>query len=342
MHKIPNLALGKVANRSIIRVFFPRMYRMFDSPKISSADLELIYNQCLLPTIRQFMPNQATHWPPSYNAALHTSRDQRGRFHLGSLDLPAHLLDLFANSYLNTLKDLRPYFNDAYFGHELRGWKAATVHNLDVAADDTDGANAAYERVNALDDLTHVLHMPSINPRQWLIDVGLEFGNPEKVVTWRHNGHVDIIEHLIPDLENAADVLERSSRYYEDHHMHLKDIAGFRWTPGRHSHIIKYIQAYTTEKAVSYQLHDGIFRPRKPSELISVSRLDRLLEDLDRQAKILFTCTGDGTTGDPTPQCGCARLEVRVPLNNAQIILANFPRWLINETMVQLPARLWW
>ncbi|KAI5984195.1 hypothetical protein F5J12DRAFT_787609 [Pisolithus orientalis] len=103
MHKIPNLAFGKVANCSIIHVFFPY---------------------------------------------------------------------------------LRPYFNDAYFRHELCGWKAATVHNLDIAADDTDGANAAYEQVNALDDLTCVLHMPSINPRQWLIDVGLEFGNPEKAVTW--------------------------------------------------------------------------------------------------------------------------------------------------------------
>ncbi|KAI6142091.1 hypothetical protein BKA82DRAFT_4018243 [Pisolithus tinctorius] len=40
---------------------------------------------------------------------------------------------------------LQLYFNDAYFRHELHGWKAATVHNLDVAADDTDGANAAYE-----------------------------------------------------------------------------------------------------------------------------------------------------------------------------------------------------
>ncbi|KAI6009140.1 hypothetical protein EDC04DRAFT_2610733 [Pisolithus marmoratus] len=231
---------------------------MFDSPQIPQLDLELIYNCCLCPIVQRLMPNQATHWPPSYNANLQTSCDHAGRFHFSSFDIPTYLLHEFAEMYLDSIQQLCPYFRDAYFGHELRGWKAATVHNLD---EDVDGGNqhednAAYECVNALDDLTRVLHMPSINPDQWLIDVGLEFGNHGHVVTWQKNGHAVLIQHLLPDHDNPTTAMECSRQYYIDYHMHLKDIAGFRWTPGRHSDVIKYVQAYMTEKAVSYQLHD--------------------------------------------------------------------------------------
>lgn len=76
------------------------------------------------------MPNQATHWPPSYHVALQTGRDHAGRLHLGSLDIPAYLLDDFARLYLHRVQELQPYFRKAYYGHELRGWQAATVHNL--------------------------------------------------------------------------------------------------------------------------------------------------------------------------------------------------------------------
>ncbi|KAI6103250.1 hypothetical protein EDD16DRAFT_1493737 [Pisolithus croceorrhizus] len=344
MHKIPNLALGKVANRSVIRVFFPRLYKRFESPRIPQLDLELIYNRCLRPAVQRLMPNQTTHWPPSYNTLLQISRDQRGHFHLRSFDIPAYLLPRFAEMYLRSVQELRPYFRDAYFGHELRGWKAATVHNLEEDADGGDRRQGGqpYERLNALDDLTHVLDMPSINPDQWLVDVGLEFGKHGHVVTWRRNGHAELGRYLLPDHDDPAAAMERSRKYYVDYHMHLKDIAGFRWTPGRNSDVIKYVQAYTTEKAISYQLHDGIFRPRKPSELLSDKQTERLLDDLNKQATIIFNCTGNGDVWRGQPQDACARLEVRVPLNHAQDVLTGMPRHVIDDTMVQIPARTWW
>ncbi|KAH0826430.1 hypothetical protein J3R83DRAFT_5408 [Lanmaoa asiatica] len=278
MHTIPNLPLGKVANCSSVCIFFPRMYGAFDSKKISQPDLELIYNRALRPIIRRIMPNQATHWPPTYDAAMRISRDHAGRLHLGSLNIPAHLLSDFATSCLESIQALRPYFRDAYFGHELRGWKAATVHNLDPDAPDAPDAQnqqgpqhpqPAYERVNALHDLTRVLDMNAINQDQWLVDIGVEFGIPGKVVTWRSSGHHALVRYLLPDVQNPAAILGRSKKYYVDNQMHLKDLAGFRWTPGSHSDILHYVQAYTTEKAISYQLHQGIFRLRKPSELLA-------------------------------------------------------------------------
>ena len=347
MHKIPNLPLGKVANRSVIRIFFPRMYHLFDSNKIPSSDIELIYNRCLLPVIRQLMPNQATHWPVNYNVALETSRDIVGRLHLGTVDVPAHLLADFARLYLDMLAPLRPYFRDAYFAHELRGWKAATVHN--IVRQNPQQQNGGpeddlqYERIHALNDLTRVLHMPSIQLDQWLIDVGIKFGIPGKIVTWRSVGHSALVQYLFPNLDNVQRALDRSKTFYVDNQMHLKDIAGFRWTPKNNTDMISYAQAYTTEKSVSYQLHQGIFRIRKPSELLAQHTITRLIDDLDKQSAILFTCTGDDDDHpEASPQEGCARLEIRVPLANANRVLISFPQHLHNQTLIQIPARHWW
>lgn len=346
MHKIPNIPLGKVANRSIIRVFFPRMYHQFDSNLVSPADLTIIYNRALLPIIRRLMPNQATHWPPSYEIAMQTSRDRGGRLHFGSLDIPHHLLPEFARSYLRSVEDLRPYFRDAYFGHELRGWKAATVHNLEPEEDAEEQPPAVpYERVEALEDLTRVLDISAIHPDQWMVDVGLEFGLRGKVVTWRTHGHKALVRHLVPQLRNPDRTLKANKGFYQDPQMHMKDISGFRWNSAKHSDVFKYIQAYTTEKSISYQLHDGIFRYRKPSELLSHRVCERLLKDLDSQSTILFACTGDREENgqrDDAPQEGCARLEVRVSLRRANEVLTAFPRNLWNQTLVQIPAQYWW
>lgn len=339
MHKIPNFPLGKVANRSCIRVFFPRMYHRFESNRIPTPDIELIYNRCLRPLVQRLMPNQATHWPPTYHVALQTARDHAGRLHFSSLDIPAHILPEFATSYLETIQPLRPYFREAYFGHELRGWKAATVHNLA----NHDQPDNYYERVNALEDLTRVLHMPSIQHNQWLVDVGLEFGLPGKIVTWRSTSHHALVRHLLPDVPNLERTFDRSKTCFVDNQMHLKDFAGFRWTPSRNIETISYVQAYTTEKAVSYQLHDGIFRPRKALELLSKRTCTKLIDDLDQQSGILFTCAGnDEDHPEIQPQEGCARLEVRVPLSHANDIITDFPNDLINQTMVQIPAHHWW
>lgn len=350
MHSIPNIALGKVANRSVVRVFFPRLYSALQSRKIPTASLELIYNRCLLPTIRNLMRNQATHWPPNYQTALDTGRDHAGRLHFRSLDVPAHLMGDFSRLYLRALEDLGDNFKDAYFGHELRGWKAATVHNLNFNPADEDGRlendpaapSPAHERVVALEDLTRVLDMEAVNRNQWLIDIGLEFGVPGKVVTWRALGHEALIHFLLPDLDNPGTVISRSKTFYVDPQMHLQDIAGFRWSPGSRSNVFKYIQAYTTEKEISYQLHTGIFSRRKASELLSRRQSAKLTADVEQQSQIIHTCTGDDPEANQMPQEGCARLEVRVSLADVDDVLTHFPPDLLNQTMVQIKARNWW
>ena len=138
----------------------------------------------------------------------------------------------------------------------------------------------------------------------------LEVGIAGKVVTWRAQGHQALIHFLFPDHDDAGRALTCSKHYYVDHQIHLKDLSGFCWTPGPHSDLFHYIQAYTTEKAISYQLHQGIFSFWNPSELLSERLCRKLLNDLETQSEIISDCTGDAPEQRNSPQEGCARLEV--------------------------------
>ncbi|KAI9566703.1 hypothetical protein HD554DRAFT_2040076 [Boletus coccyginus] len=160
MYSIPNVALGKVANQFAIHVFFPQMCQRAESKKILTRDLESIYDQYLHPLIL------STHWSRDYKSAVEISWDHGGHLHFSSFNIPSHLLDEFFHLYLEWIQTLCPYFQDAYFGHELHGWKAATIHNLEDNGEENrqDGQHGPiYKHVNALEDLTRVLVMESIN-----------------------------------------------------------------------------------------------------------------------------------------------------------------------------------
>ena len=328
MHAIPNVPFGKVTNRHVVRLFFPRMYDRQETNAVPSTDLASIYDRALRPIMLNLMPNQAGHWPVTYDAAVALYRDRHGHIRPGSLDVPSHLLPDLARDFLNRISALQPYFRDAYFGHELRGWKGATVHD---PADEDD-------RQEGLADLTNLLDMDLINRQLWNVDVALEFGVPRHIVTWRADAHERIIRWILPDIQNI-DRVTSSKRFYHDKAMHLQDIAGFRWAPSQQQgHGVRYIQAYTTEKAVSYQHHDGLFSPHSPEEPLYKPRHRKLLQALDKQSEILQACAG-GTASEQ--QDGCARLEIRVPLSRAEDVLLD-PLQIVEATIVKIPSREWW
>ena len=55
-------------------------------------------------------------------------RDDKGQLHLGSVDVPAGVISTFTEALLRYL-NLVLEFEDAYFLHEFRGHKGATVHD---------------------------------------------------------------------------------------------------------------------------------------------------------------------------------------------------------------------
>ncbi|KAG1793321.1 uncharacterized protein HD556DRAFT_1238042 [Suillus plorans] len=169
MHKIPNMPLGKVQQRHVVRIFFPRLYSTeWPVDQLTQDKLALIYDQCLRPTMLEVVPESRDKWPTTYAAAYAQSRSRTGSLAFSSTDIPWYRLEQVATTLLAKLADLGPGFRDAYFGHELRGTKGATIHN----GRDED------ERRLAMDDLFEHVDVDSLDPEQWHVDVALTIGVP--------------------------------------------------------------------------------------------------------------------------------------------------------------------
>ncbi|KIK32002.1 hypothetical protein CY34DRAFT_102396, partial [Suillus luteus UH-Slu-Lm8-n1] len=57
MHKIPNMPLGKVQQRHVVRIFFPRLYNaQWPVDRLPQDKLALIYDRCFCPMMLEIVP----------------------------------------------------------------------------------------------------------------------------------------------------------------------------------------------------------------------------------------------------------------------------------------------
>ncbi|KAI6117767.1 hypothetical protein EV401DRAFT_1863161 [Pisolithus croceorrhizus] len=336
LHKVPNFALGKVAQRSVTRVFFPRKYVQDAQATITQSEFEVIYDECLRPAIERLLPESTARWPISYRAALELYRcrndGESGRLAVATVELPWMILDQFSGSFLQLLADQNVVFRDAYFVHEVCGIKGASIHRLD----DLPGAQSA------LDEMLDHLDLHAINDENWFIDVGLEIGKPDHVVTWFADGHELLLQNVLSQSSHQAVAnLMKSKKFKTDHMALLKDCAGFRAEMTvriQDNDHVNYICAYCTEKNVHYQRHPGLYRYRRADELQIPEKHKKIIDDLNTMSETLVECSS--TQG--TLQTGSARLEVRVPLHRAITANRFFDERLLELTVVSIPAKTWW
>ncbi|KAG1893108.1 uncharacterized protein F5891DRAFT_963475, partial [Suillus fuscotomentosus] len=337
MHKIPNVPLGKVEQRHVVRIFFPRLYTAAsEDPSrvgLSQEDLALIYDRCLRPTMIQYLPETRDRWPTSYNIALTHARTSTGSLAFNTVDVAWRVLEDLAIPFLTKLGEEKDEFRDAYFVHELRGKKNAAMHDGEVAA----------ERRTALDEVFEHVNGRHLDPRQWHVDVALTIGLPGHVVTWRESSHREILNFLMPHAgpDRIDRLMKKKSAFHVDRHLQIKEFAGFRanTTTVARADGISYIQAYCTEKNVTYSLSPGVFRRRRAKELLEKKTLEKILSDLDIMSDVFFECTGDGVV---VGRDGCARLEVRVPLDKALNWLPTLPEDFVQRCVIAIDRRQWW
>ena len=329
LSKIPNCALGTVGSRHLTRVFFPKLYVDHAVPALRQDQLERLYNSCIRPAVMEVIPSQASHWPVDYRSALIQYRDTTGRLHFSSMALPPICLVEFCEALLTRL-DVIPEFENAYFGHELRGLKGGTAHE-DEGRHPERAFNTFFEHIDTA----------RIDPANWLVDVGLEIYDPGNVVQWSRHSHSAILKYLMPSLSDAqVESLKRRKTFHLDNVSQLDDFAGFRSEPGQfgQEHGITYINVYTTDKCPTYQLHTGIWRRRRCKDLFP-KQLEKLIEELDTMSKTYKSCAGGG--GQPAQE-GCARLEIRVRLVRAQDALRNAPQDTIVRWTYSVDPTVWW
>ena len=311
-------------------MFFPHLYQQGQSPALSSETRTLIYDNCLRPAVLAVNPFDQSRWPITYSAATTLYRDDKGRFHFGTMDLPSHILGKFCDKLLELFQqhaDLR----DAFFLHEIRGTKSESHHQLNEK-----------ERCLALDGVLHRFDRLKMNPDNWFIDVGLEVRHEGHVLQWLTSGHRQILAFLLPSAsaDQIGAVLKSPSKYFCDLSAQLRDLGGFRAIPGPQGRLdrIAYMNVYTTDKSATYQLHQGVFKRRKGWHLFS-GTIGQLLRDLKSIAHTFQICGDPNVAGGHE---GNARMEIRVPLCLVDKVLLELPERLVENAIISFECSTFW
>jgi hypothetical protein len=318
--------------RHITRIFFPHLYHKTQKdPKLTQEHLAQLYDDCIRPAVIEAIPSHSSHWPVNYSTNFLQARDIKGKLHFGTIAIPPAHLVAFCDALLPHLDSIDS-FKKAYFVHELRGLKGGTAHtDNDDGINTEDAFNAVFDNV----DMSRVLE------DNWHVDVALEIHDPGMVVQWSTSAHSAILKYILPSLDSQQiSKLQKRPTFHLDHVAQLEDFAGFRFEPGLcgAQNGVKYINVYTTDKSPTYQLHIGVWRRRTCQDLLPKA-LDKLLEDLVKMSTTYKSCSG--SQGD-TPQEGCARLEIRVPLALARTALRNPPQENLRRWTFSIPTNLWW
>jgi hypothetical protein len=325
------MALGKVDRRHITRIFFPGLYRRGQNPSIPPETMTLIYEKCLRPAVVSLNPVDRSRWPITYSTAMTLYRDQKGQFHFSTVDFPSNLLDKLGPKLLEMFQ-MQDGLQDAFFVHELRGTKGGSHH---------DPSNAEARRA-ALNTVFHFFNMSLVKPEDWVVDIGLEIQHEGHILQWLTKGHRHLLHFLLPSsTEGKIDsILASQTQYHRDLSAQLEDLGGFRAHPGSRGKEdeVYYINAYTTDKCATYQLHDGIFKRRQAWHLFPAS-IGKFIKDLERMAEIFRFCGHSPNVGGHE---GNARLEIRVPFHLADQALLHMPNRVIQDTLVTFDCKLFW
>jgi len=210
------------------------------------------------------------------------------------------------------------------FGTEIRGVKNDTEHQPHLDDD------VQQRLVQMLNDVKYSHEELTGN---WFIDVAVELIISGKAVVWRADCYAPIMQQLFDIPEQVVDdVSGNRNRFEKDVSQHLTEVAGFRahFSKPAGPFKISYIQAYTTDKSLTYHPtahHFAKFLTGKIAMDPASKYTDSLLAAYEEA----------GGKNDVA-----ARLEVRVPISMATQVLRRFTLDLFRNTTLIFPRGLWW
>jgi hypothetical protein len=288
--------------------------------------LRLLYDECIRKAAIEVLPGESGHWPPSYDSEMKRMRDKRGQLNPSTKRIPAHSVNSFGRSLLRRVKAFS-WGQSAFFLHQFRGTRGATVHDPTLEAE-----------VAALDDYLLYVNPYNLIVDNWYIDIGMEIQDPGYVIWWRPEAFWRLIRGILETTdENAARISELKT-FYRDPAAQLSDAGGFRYAPTRSNsgqRQVAYVQAYNTEKSPTYSLADQ----RKVALHLPVQRALMDSKAAETYASdlisIFLACVNDGYDGH-------ARLEVRVPLREAGFHFLPEDPAELSQCLVSIERKVWW
>jgi hypothetical protein len=323
---VPNTVLAKTHERHHIRVFFPGLTsKERKSSALTASESEIVYSRGILPAIDQVANSIAHHFPPSYSSETFRATLRTGAQIQSTFPISGHDIRPFSQAFREQMSNVT-WGKDLVFCTELRGIKNSTEH-------DPTQNDANHE----LEHLFRSFNQGGTNVEgDWYVDVALELLHKDMAVVWRADCYRPIMTELLRFNQCETNQTISKKRLFEiDINQHLTQVAGFRAICKKPTgpHEVVYVQAYTTDKALTYQPENGNFGKTLSARLAmegegeGPSYTNRLLDAyLEARARTDVA----------------ARLEVRVPVHHAAHVLLDFPRELYSQTTLVFPRQLWW
>ncbi|KAG6871947.1 hypothetical protein C0995_014638, partial [Termitomyces sp. Mi166 len=343
LHKIPNFEWGKFGPRHHLHVFFPGLWTPERSKsrqpyQTNERERAIWYDLGLRPAILELLgENLAQEWPASYETEEIRARRVRGGHSWSTKIIPEDIVPRLADKirshltlYNNGLDtEEHEWASNFLILHTIRGTKGMTWHQPDPRS-----ADEAFQRFLRSSRLTRDVFTIG----EWYIDVAIEISSDEGAcLQWLTSTHNLVVQQaLLIDDYNAARITDLgSSKYSRDMVSHLTAISGFRIAPGPAAEgffRVKYLQAYTTDKAIVYNVDSG-----HHAKFLTV----REAMDIEQPTP---TISGLHTIYDrATMHNGSnARLELRVPFEFAAHALLEFDPAIIKRCLCIFSRKEWW
>ncbi|KAH7917206.1 hypothetical protein BV22DRAFT_1135598, partial [Leucogyrophana mollusca] len=322
-HKVPNIAIGKGGLRTLLRMFFPGLLRGQErGVELTDAEKAAVYDDGLYPAIRAISPEAAQNWPTSYAACITRAKNRRGGTQFGTHPFPPELLPILGATIRRNLASRHEWAHHSLFMTQIQGVKEATQH------DPGDAWNALSR---ALKEFVPTIRTDS---GYWFVDVGMEISEEGRAYQWRTDGHAALVRHVTqqPQAWCAGKTNSTNRNYRNDKSAGLLHLSGFRLTitPPQGPCEVHYMQAYTTDKALTYHKEGSGYALRVECK--------QLLNSIPPYFDHLYQLYQDARHKH---NCG-ARVEVRVPLAHAEDALWDMPERLMRQAVCTFDRKDWW
>jgi hypothetical protein len=318
-HKIPNLGFARVGERSLIRIFFPGLFAEDRSSTLTEEERKAVYEDGIYPSLQDLTPENTPNWPPSYQTAAWLAQNRTGGVQHGTHPFPSHLTDELGHLIAEKLRTSHNWAHGLKFMVQIRGVKEAHGHNP--------------SRFMAQQELRLLTADLQTDEGSWFVDVGFEISEDGRAYLWRTDAHRRIVEAVV-GLSSGSRASPTNWRYARDTNAHIVGLSGFRLTLdgraiGRNN--IRYIQVYTSDKALTYHLERGMHSK-------TMTGMMALKGNPPIFVKTLFDAFASASENMDV----AARIEVRVPLNHARDVLLGVDDEFLRHNLVVIARSTWW
>jgi hypothetical protein len=251
LHKIPNVAILKIEDRHVSRLFLPAIFneKMIRNAEERKVPIEILRDLYLImrTVLVDLQPAEAGHLSATYDAEV-TRQSRGGQIAPGNSThlIPAHLLVRFSKDVLQAVRALQ-WGRGAFWFDQFRGLRGANVSTFDELPD-------------SVEDIFQRLHIPIVpganNWADWRFDVAVEMQMKGQVMQWRRDSFPMLVEKLLLMSPADAEALVETEAFKVDLSAQLTQVAGFRYEASDGEvarHGVHYCQAYSSEKHSTYQ-----------------------------------------------------------------------------------------